>query len=110
MEYSPKEQALLEKENQNLLRELESDIDQVVQATQALQEIAQLQSTLSRHLSIQQENIENLHQEALDSVSFVNQANQQLKKTQMYYGQPRWWIFIFLIVASSVLLFLDYYG
>jgi syntaxin 18 len=85
-------------------------MDEVTKATQSLQEIANLQSTMAFHLTAQQEVIQSIHQDAMDSVANMSLANQQLKKTDKIFGQARLWIFVFLVGASFVLLFLDYYG
>ena len=109
-ELTESQQLLLEKENAALMDKLSTDLEQVEQATQSLQEIADLQSTLAFHLSAQQEMIETIHTDAQESVSTMENAHLQLVKTQKYFGEARLWVFIFLVIASAILLFLDYYG
>ena len=101
---------ILERENESLLKKLQGDMEEVVKTTQTIQEISTLQSTLSHHLSAQQEVIESINTDILDSVQYMDGAQKQLKKTQEMFGQARIWVFVFLLVASFVLLFLDYYG
>ena len=104
------ERMLLESQNEDLLRTFQGTMDEVVKATQSLQEIAELQSTLAHHLSAQEEQIDSIQEDAVHAVDNMAKANNQLQKTQKYFGQARTWVFIFLIVASAVLLFLDYFG
>lgn len=101
---------LLERENESLLQKLQGDMEEVVKTTQTLQEISSLQSTLTHHLSAQQEVIESINSDIIESVDYMTNAHKQLKKTERMFGQARIWVFVFLLVASFVLLFLDYYG
>jgi t-SNARE complex subunit (syntaxin) len=107
---SAEKRLLLEKENEAFLQQLEEDVEEVVKTTQTLHEISSLQSTLTQHLSAQQEIIDSINTDIIESVDYMTNAHKQLKKTEEMFGQARIWIFIFLIVASCVLLFLDYYG
>ena len=79
-------------------------------ATQSLQEISQMQTTLAQHLNTQQEVVESIYDDVQMSVNNMNMANAQLQKTHKLFGEARLWVFLFLILASLVLLFLDYYG
>jgi len=109
-ELSAEKRLLLEKENESFLQQLEEDMEDVVKTTQTLHEISSLQSALTQHLSAQQEIIESINTDIIESVDYMANAHTQLKKTEQMFGQARIWMFIFLIVASFVLLFLDYYG
>lgn len=100
----------LEKENESLLEKLQGDMEEVVKTTQTLQEISSLQSNLTQHLSAQQEVIESIHSDLNESLDYMLNAQKQLKKTQHMFGRTRLWVFVFLIVSSFILLFLDYYG
>eukprot|EP00833_Pecoramyces_ruminatium_P017815 jgi/Orpsp1_1/1191847/evm.model.d7180000088924.1 len=97
----------LEEENQEMLEELESDINQVRQATQSINEISQLQATLSQQLQIQQNIIETLHEDSWKSVDTMKQANQKLLSAQKHFSDRRVWMLVFLVMSSLILLFLD---
>ncbi|KAJ3047553.1 hypothetical protein HK097_011438 [Rhizophlyctis rosea] len=107
---SEQERIFLENENAVMLAELESDLDQVRNATQSLQEIANLQTQMAHHLQTQQETIETLYQEAWTSNQTLENANKMLVKASKNFGDTRLWVLMFLLIASAVLLFLDYYG
>lgn len=109
-ELDPQEMMALESQNEHLLRTFQDDMDQVTTAMQSLQEIATMQSTLAHHLTAQQEIIETIHEDTVQSVDAMAKANKQLEKTKRLFGEARLWVFVFLVVASAVLLFLDYYG
>jgi len=99
----------LEEENKELLEELESDMNQVRQATQSINEISQLQATLSQQLQIQQNIIETLHEDSWKSVDTMKQANQKLLSAQKHFSDRRVWTLIFLIISSFILLFIDWF-
>ncbi|ORX49357.1 hypothetical protein BCR36DRAFT_353855 [Piromyces finnis] len=99
----------LEEENQEMLEELESDMNQVRQATQSINEISQLQATLSQQLQIQQNIIETLHEDSWKSVDTMKQANQKLLSAQRHFSDRRVWMLFFLIISSLILLFLDWF-
>jgi len=99
----------LEEENQELLEELESDMNQVRQATQSINEISQLQATLSQQLQIQQNIIETLHEDSWKSVDTMKQANQKLLSAQKHFSDRRVWMLVFLVISSLILLFLDWF-
>ncbi|KAJ3299269.1 hypothetical protein HK104_009485 [Borealophlyctis nickersoniae] len=107
---SPQEKMMLETENAALLAELESNLDQVRNATNSLQEIATLQGHLEHHLQTQQHTIDSLYEEAWKSTETVQSANAYLVRAQRNFGDTRLWVLLFLLIASGVLLFLDYYG
>ncbi|KAI9098335.1 hypothetical protein DFS34DRAFT_109512 [Phlyctochytrium arcticum] len=110
MNLSAQERQLLESENAALLEELESNIEQVRETTQSLQTISNLQSRLSHELQQQSETIDLLYDDAWRSTDRVKSANVQLVKAQRNLGDARIWILVFLVMASAILLFLDYYG
>ncbi|KAJ3033830.1 hypothetical protein HDV00_005795 [Rhizophlyctis rosea] len=110
MHLTPQERIMLENENAAMLAELESNLDQVRNATQSLQEIANLQTQMAHHLATQQETIDTLYQEAWQSTQTMENANKTLVKATKNFGDTRLWVLMFLLIASGVLLFLDYYG
>ncbi|KAJ1926888.1 hypothetical protein IWQ60_003403 [Tieghemiomyces parasiticus] len=106
---SSSHQMELQEENRALLREFEDTLTQVRSAEQALLEISALQSTLSTHLAMQTEQTERLHSEAMATSERVQEGNEQLLEARQRNADTRKWILIFLIMASLVLLFLDWF-
>ncbi|KNC98457.1 uncharacterized protein SPPG_06157 [Spizellomyces punctatus DAOM BR117] len=106
----PQERQLLESENAALLEELESSIDQVRETTQSLNVISSLHSRLSHELQSQSETIGFLYDDAWRSTESVKNANLQLISAQKHFGDARIWVLLFLVIASAILWFLDYYG
>lgn len=100
---------MLEAENEKMYKELETNLDQVRQTEQSLLEISTLHSTLSRHLAVQASETERLHQEAMASTERVVQGNDYLVQARRRNADARKWVLFFLIMASGVLLFLDWY-
>jgi len=98
---TPAQKMELERENESMLKELEDNLEQVWQATQSIQDIAQLQSQLAFHLQSQQESIERLHEEAIQQVDTVKSANDQLRSAQRRFGGRRTFVLLFLMVSSS---------
>ncbi|RKP34000.1 hypothetical protein BJ085DRAFT_15317 [Dimargaris cristalligena] len=103
------QQMELQAENQALLDEFEDTLTQVRTAEQALLEISALQSTLTSHLAIQTEETERLHSEAVATSERVQEGNEQLLQARQRNADTRKWILMFLIAASLVLLFLDWF-
>ncbi|KAJ3186632.1 hypothetical protein HDU85_007452 [Gaertneriomyces sp. JEL0708] len=110
LQLTANERMLLESENAALLESLESSIDQVIATTQSLAAISDLQAQLSHHLQTQAETIDSLYEESWRSTETVQAANIQLKKAQKNFGDARLWVLIFLVMASAILWFLEYYG
>lgn len=65
---------------------------------------------LSRHLGMQLETIESVYQDSYMAAGYMEDANAYLRKADKNFGDSSYWVFIFLVVASLVLLFLDWYG
>ncbi|KAJ1658163.1 hypothetical protein IWQ61_002543 [Dispira simplex] len=99
----------LQEENRALLQEFEDTLTQVRQTEQALLEISALQSALSTHLAVQTQETERLHAEAMATTERVQQGNEQLLQARQRNADTRKWILFFLIMASLILLFLDWF-
>ncbi|KAJ1975018.1 hypothetical protein H4R35_003341 [Dimargaris xerosporica] len=99
----------LQEENRALLREFEDTLTQVRDAEKALLEISTLQSTLSTHLAVQTQETERLYSEAIATTERVQEGNDQLIQARQRNADTRKWILIFLIMASLILLFLDWF-
>jgi syntaxin 18 len=99
----------LEAENDSMTREFESTLDQVRQAERSLTEIAQVQAQLATHLAQQMQETEMLYAEAGAATDRVKDGNFQLAEARKHMADTRKWILIFLLIASLILLFLDWY-
>ncbi|RHZ57123.1 hypothetical protein Glove_393g7 [Diversispora epigaea] len=106
---SAKQKMMLEIENETMMKELATTLEQVNQAEKALLEISTLQSVLSNHLAVQTQQTDRLYAEAVAITDRVQEGNLLLTKARQRASDTRKWILIFLILASFVLLFLDWY-
>ncbi|KAJ1340783.1 hypothetical protein BSLG_004565 [Batrachochytrium salamandrivorans] len=104
---TPQLQAALESENAAMIHELEGTLDQVRNATQSLNEIAQLQSTLAHHLQAQSETIDTIYDDAWKASETISKGNENLQSAKKYFGGPRYWVLYFMLIASALLLLLD---
>jgi hypothetical protein len=68
-----------------------------------------MQNTLSVHLSAQSDTIKNIHTDAEISTLQIEKGNQHLTSADKIFGGPQFWVLIFFLTLSFVLLFLDYY-
>ncbi|ORX93734.1 hypothetical protein K493DRAFT_315841 [Basidiobolus meristosporus CBS 931.73] len=106
---SAQEKMVLEMENEALVKDLESSLDEVKKVEQTLLEIATLQNTLSTHLAIQAKETERLQSEAIATTERIRDGNVMLAQARQRHSDLRKWILFFLIMVSGVLLFLDWY-
>jgi syntaxin 18 len=102
--------AELETENAALLQEYSSALDQVHTATQSIHEISVLQSQMMHYLNVQHERIDQLHTEAEENTAYMSSANTQLSSAERNFKKGRMNVVVFILLASFVLLFLDWYG
>lgn len=79
------------------------------QAEKALLEISNLQTVLSNHLAVQTQQTDRLYAEAIATTDRVQEGNLMLHQARQRASDTRKWILIFLIIASFILLFLDWY-
>lgn len=68
-----------------------------------------MQTTLATHIELQAREAERLYLDAQDSNDFLGQGNQYLKAATTNAAQSRHFLFIFFMIASATLLFLDWY-
>lgn len=103
-----------------MLMELENSTDLIRAATQKLVEVTKLNEQIAQHLGIlfhsiidligtQHETIQNLFDEAGRNTGMIHDANSSLTTAKKYFEDSGRMIFIFLLISSFVLLFLDYY-
>jgi syntaxin 18 len=105
----PEQQQMLELENKELVSQFESSMNQIKQIERSLVDISQMQSTLSTHLAIQSKETEKLYSDAVNSTDSMSAANQYLVRAKENSASASKFMFVFLIMASLVLLFLDWY-
>ncbi|KAG0318951.1 hypothetical protein BGZ97_003049 [Linnemannia gamsii] len=106
---SAQERQMLELENENIVRKLETELNQVRQLETSMIELSTLHSTIQEHLEIQTLQTNRLHEEAQTAINHIDAGNEQLIKAGKRNNSTRKWILFFLILASFVLLFLDWY-
>ncbi|KAI7870526.1 hypothetical protein BDF14DRAFT_1720542 [Spinellus fusiger] len=109
-ELSQEQLQLLEQENATMLENLNTTLNQVHSAEKALMEISTLQSQLANHLAVQTLQTERLYGDSVATTERVEQGNLQLIKTRENNRGTRKFMLIFLLGASLVLLFLDWYS
>ncbi|KAI8918439.1 hypothetical protein DFJ77DRAFT_294261 [Powellomyces hirtus] len=107
---TPREKMMLENANAEMLETLESSLDQVRRTTNVLQEISTLHGRLAYELQTQATTIDALYEEAWKTTDTVQRGNAQLVSAQRRFGAARIWVLLFLVTASVVLWFLDYYS
>ncbi|KAF2452730.1 hypothetical protein BDY21DRAFT_388439 [Lineolata rhizophorae] len=79
-ELSEEQMQTFARENQDMLRQYEDQLDQVRTAERSLVEISELQSTLAENLTTQQEHIDLLVQDSLMTAENVGKGNKELKR------------------------------
>ncbi|KAF9994931.1 hypothetical protein BGZ80_001638 [Entomortierella chlamydospora] len=103
------ERQMLQLENENIVQKLETELNQVRQLESSMMELSSLHSTIQEHLEAQTLQTNRLHEEALTAISHIDAGNDQLIKAGKHNKTTRKWVLFFLIMASFVLLFLDWY-
>ncbi|KAJ3368627.1 hypothetical protein HDU91_000421 [Kappamyces sp. JEL0680] len=98
---------MFEKENQDLLAQFEGTMDLVRDATQALAQVGEMQSTLAMHLDAQQNVVETIFNDAVVANENIDQGLKQLKEAEKHFGGPKYWVLAFFVGLSLSLLFLD---
>ncbi|KAF9343010.1 hypothetical protein BGX34_007351, partial [Mortierella sp. NVP85] len=90
---------LFEQENENLVRKLETELNQVRQLESSMMEISSLHSTIQEHLELQTLQTTRLHEEALTAIGHIDAGNEYLIKAGKHNSSTRKWVLFFLIVA-----------
>ncbi|KAI8067893.1 hypothetical protein BC940DRAFT_238735 [Gongronella butleri] len=109
-ELSAEQVQLLEKENETMLEEMNSTLNEVHQAEKALMEISGLQTQLANHLAVQTLQTDQLYGDSLATNERMEQGNVQLIKAKERNKGTRKFMILFLFGASLVLLFLDWFS
>ena len=109
-ELSQDQMQMLEKENSTMVEELNNTLNEVRNAEKALLEISTLQNELTNHLAAQTAQTDQLYADAIASTERVEQGNVQLIQSRERNRGTRHFTLFFLLMASFVLLFLDWYS
>jgi len=102
-------QSQVDTENLALQAELLSMSDQVKTTEKSVREIATLNQMFSTAILHQSEQIEKLFQEAVAATTTLGRANVQLDKAVKTNKSAQKCMFILLVMASVMLLFLDWW-
>ncbi|KAI9188909.1 hypothetical protein H9P43_000331 [Blastocladiella emersonii ATCC 22665] len=100
----------LEAENQSLLAQFESKLDEVRAAETSLLAVAQLQTELAQQMAVQASQIEALADDAVVHTDNVRAGNVQLAAARELGKGSRFWFLFMMLVLSASLLFLDWYA
>ncbi|KAG0374758.1 hypothetical protein BGX24_010000 [Mortierella sp. AD032] len=93
------ERQMLEMENENIVRKLETELNQVRQLETSMIELSTLHSTIQEHLEAQTQQTNRLHDEAQAAINHIDAGNDQLIKAGKRNNSTRKWILFFLILA-----------
>ena len=102
-------QLALQEENQDLLAELMQTSRTMDHVERTLMDIASLNSVFSTQIREQAEQLEALYEEALDTTSHFDRGNVELEKTLRRNKAGSRYILTIVIIATLLLLFLDWY-
>ncbi|CEJ04091.1 hypothetical protein RMCBS344292_18060 [Rhizopus microsporus] len=107
---SKEQMQMLERENSTMLESLNNTLNQIKTAEKALLEISTLQTQLTNHLAAQTVQTDRLYADAVTTTETVERGNVQLLSAKERNRSSRKFILAFLLGASFVLLFLDWYS
>lgn len=107
-ELTPQQITVLESENSALMDELELSLNKAKAAEKSLIEISQLQSSLSAHLSTQNDNIQTLLNESVQVHDDIVKANKQLGSAKDRNRKASKFIIYASLILAFILLFYDY--
>ncbi|KAJ2005679.1 hypothetical protein GGI04_002148 [Coemansia thaxteri] len=106
---SKQELQQLQIENDSMVQEFESALNQIRDTQRSVMEISALQSQLATEMDAQMQQTERLYNEAVGSLDAVGQGNDYLVSARKNQSTARKWVMIILLVLSLVLLFLDWF-
>ena len=98
-----------EQENVQLFKKLAQDQQALYKAEKSIMEISEVMNLFNTKLVEQEELIQSIYDNSVNSVSYVQHGNTQLKKALEHGASYRVGLLFFFIVASLSLLFLDWY-
>nr|XP_020448262.1 syntaxin-18 [Monopterus albus] len=108
-ELSPEEIQMFEQENQRLVSEMSSLVDEVRQIEGKVVEISRLQEIFSEKVLQQETEIDNIHELVVGATENVKEGNEDIREAIKNNAGFRVWILFFLVMCSFSLLFLDWY-
>ncbi|XP_063046497.1 syntaxin-18 [Engraulis encrasicolus] len=108
-ELSPEEIQMFEQENQRLVSEMSSLVDEVRQIEGKVVEISRLQEIFSEKVLQQETEIDSIHQLVVGATEHVKEGNEDIREAIKNNAGFRVWILFFLVMCSFSLLFLDWY-
>uniref|UniRef100_A0AAY4B8U8 Syntaxin-18 n=1 Tax=Denticeps clupeoides TaxID=299321 RepID=A0AAY4B8U8_9TELE len=98
-----------EQENQRLVSEMNSLVDEVRQVEGKVVEISRLQEIFAEKVLQQETEINNIHQLVVGATENVKEGNEDIREAIKNNAGFRVWILFFLVMCSFSLLFLDWY-
>ncbi|MED6237730.1 Syntaxin-18 [Ataeniobius toweri] len=107
-ELSPEEIQMFEQENQKLVSEMNSLVDEVRQIEGKVVEISRLQEIFAEKVLHQESDIDNIHQLVVGATENVKEGNEDIREAIKNNAGFRVWILFFLVMCSFSLLFLDW--
>ncbi|XP_030276403.1 syntaxin-18 [Sparus aurata] len=108
-ELSPEEIQMFEQENQRLVSEMNSLVDEVRQIEGKVVEISRLQEIFAEKVLQQDTEIDSIHQLVVGATENVKEGNEDIREAIKNNAGFRVWILFFLVMCSFSLLFLDWY-
>ncbi|XP_056129307.1 syntaxin-18 [Lampris incognitus] len=108
-ELSPEEIQMFEQENQRLVKEMNSLVDEVRQIEGKVVEISRLQEIFAERVLQQETEIDSIHQLVVGATENVKEGNEDIREAIKNNAGFRVWILFFLVMCSFSLLFLDWY-
>ncbi|KAM4612494.1 syntaxin-18 [Polymixia lowei] len=108
-ELSPEEIQMFEQENQRLVGEMSSLVDEVRQIEGKVVEISRLQEIFAEKVLQQETEIDSIHQLVVGATENVKEGNEDIREAIKNNAGFRVWILFFLVMCSFSLLFLDWY-
>uniref|UniRef100_A0AAX7ULK2 Syntaxin-18 n=1 Tax=Astatotilapia calliptera TaxID=8154 RepID=A0AAX7ULK2_ASTCA len=100
---------MFEQENQRLISEMNSLVDEVRQIEGKVVEISRLQEIFAEKVLQQEAEIDNIHQLVVGATENVKEGNEDIREAIKNNAGFRVWILFFLVMCSFSLLFLDWY-
>uniref|UniRef100_A0A665T1I2 Syntaxin-18 n=1 Tax=Echeneis naucrates TaxID=173247 RepID=A0A665T1I2_ECHNA len=98
-----------EQENQRLVSEMNSLVDEVRQIEGKVVEISRLQEIFAEKVLQQETEIDSIHQLVVGATENVKEGNEDIREAIKNNAGFRVWILFFLVMCSFSLLFLDWY-
>ncbi|KAI7801478.1 putative syntaxin-18 [Triplophysa rosa] len=106
---SPEEIQMFEQENQRLVGEMNSLLDEVRHIEGKVVEISRLQEIFTEKVLQQDTEIDSIHQLVVGATENVKEGNEDIREAIKNNAGFRVWILFFLVMCSFSLLFLDWY-